>query len=96
MPHIANLDDTDHQPHRKEQDRLLEIALAERPAVERSAHAAQQLAALGEMTGGIAHDFGNILAGIELGLSARRKQFGTARESPQLYCCERDRELTEA
>lgn len=69
MPHMANPDDNDNQPHRKEKDRLLEIALAERPAVERSAHAAQQLAAIGEMTGGIAHDFGNILAVIESGLA---------------------------
>jgi signal transduction histidine kinase len=35
---------------------------------ERAAHVAQKLAALGEMTGGIAHDFRNILAVVESGL----------------------------
>ena len=37
-------------------------------AAERSARAAQKFAALGEMTGGIAHDVRNILAAIESGL----------------------------
>lgn len=40
----------------------------EEPAVVKRARAAQRLAALGEMTGGIAHDFRNILAIIESGL----------------------------
>ena len=35
---------------------------------DRSAHAVQKISALGEMTGGIAHDFGNILAIIASGL----------------------------
>ena len=35
---------------------------------DRSAHAVQKISALGEMTGGIAHDFGNILAVIASGL----------------------------
>lgn len=35
---------------------------------DRSAHAIQKISALGEMTGGIAHDFGNILAVIASGL----------------------------
>ena len=39
-----------------------------RSAAERSARAAQKLAALGEMTGGIAHDVRNILAIVESGL----------------------------
>lgn len=37
-------------------------------AAEQRAHANQRLAALGEMTGGIAHDFRNFLAVIESGL----------------------------
>lgn len=37
-------------------------------AAEISAHAAQQLSVLGEMTGGIVHDFRNILAVIDSGL----------------------------
>lgn len=45
-----------------------DIAAVEHYAVELSARAAQRLAALGEMTGGIAHDFRNILAVIESGL----------------------------
>jgi signal transduction histidine kinase len=36
---------------------------------ERSARAAEKIAALGEMTGGIVHDFRNILAAIESGLT---------------------------
>jgi signal transduction histidine kinase len=35
---------------------------------DRSAHAVQKISALGEMTGGIAHDFGNILAVLASGL----------------------------
>jgi signal transduction histidine kinase len=35
---------------------------------DRSEHAVQKISALGEMTGGIAHDFGNILAVIASGL----------------------------
>ena len=42
------------------------------PSAELSARAAQRLSVLGEMTGGIAHDFRNILSVIDSGLRARR------------------------
>ncbi|PBC03680.1 ATP-binding protein [Mesorhizobium sp. WSM3860] len=47
---------------------LSHVPLDARTAVERREHAAYRLAALGEMTGGIAHDFRNLLAVIESGL----------------------------
>ena len=71
MPHIAHPDDNDLQPDRGEHDRLdraFDGALGERSPAEQRARATQRLAALGEMTGGIAHDFRNLLAVIESGL----------------------------
>jgi hypothetical protein len=50
------------------------------------ARAIQRLAALGEMTGGIAHDFRNLLAIIDSGLRVGQKQFRAAGESAFLYC----------
>ena len=44
------------------------MTLGEKSAVERRARATQRITALGEMTGGIAHDFRNILAVIESAL----------------------------
>jgi signal transduction histidine kinase len=51
----------------------LDTALGERSAAEQRAYASQRLAALGEMTGGIAHDFRNLLAAIESGLRLAEK-----------------------
>jgi signal transduction histidine kinase len=48
-------------------------AVEKRSAAELSARASQRLSVLGEMTGGIAHDFRNILAVIESGLSLAEK-----------------------
>lgn len=47
---------------------------------DRSAHAVQKISALGEMTGGIAHDFGNILAIIASGLRVAQDN---ARDTPK-------------
>lgn len=47
---------------------------------DRSAHAVQKISALGEMTGGIAHDFGNILAVIASGLRVAQDN---ARDTPK-------------
>ena len=76
MPHIAHPDDNDLQPDRGEHDRLdraFDGALGERSPAEQRARATQRLAALGEMTGGIAHDFRNLLAVIESGLRLAEK-----------------------
>jgi signal transduction histidine kinase len=76
MPHIAHPNDNDLQPDRGMHDRfegVLNTALGERPAAELRAYASQRLAALGEMTGGIAHDFRNLLAAIESGLRLAEK-----------------------
>ena len=56
--------------NRREQanDRRLLNASLKRSAAEQRARANQKLAALGEMTGGIAHDFRNFLAVVESGL----------------------------
>ena len=76
MPHIAHPDDNDLQPDRGEHDRLdraIDVALGERLPAEQRARATQRLAALGEMAGGIAHDFRNLLAIIESGLGLAEK-----------------------
>jgi signal transduction histidine kinase len=76
MPHIAHPNDNGLQPDRGEHDRLdraFDVALGERSAAEQRAYATQRLAALGEMTGGIAHDFRNLLAAIESGLRLAEK-----------------------
>ena len=76
MPHIAHANDNGVQPDRGEHDRferVLDTAPGERSAAEQRAYATQRLAALGEMTGGIAHDFRNLLAAIESGLRLAEK-----------------------
>ena len=65
-----------HQPDRGERDRLdpvFDMAPGEGSAAEQRARAAQWIAALGEMTGGIAHDFRNILTVIESALRLAEK-----------------------
>jgi signal transduction histidine kinase len=47
-----------------------------RPAAELSARAAQRRSLLGEMTGGVAHDFRNILAVIDSGLRLAERNYG--------------------
>jgi signal transduction histidine kinase len=76
MPHIAHPNDNGLQSDRGVHDRfegVLDTALGERSAAEQRAYASQRLAALGEMTGGIAHDFRNLLAAIESGLRLAEK-----------------------
>jgi signal transduction histidine kinase len=76
MPHIARPDDNGLQADRGERDRLdeaFDVALGEQSPAEQRERATQRLAALGEMTGGIAHDFRNLLAIIESGLRLAEK-----------------------
>jgi signal transduction histidine kinase len=61
MPQIVHLDENVRQPDRGDHDR----SLGDRFAAEQRARATQSLAALGEMTGGIVHDFRNLLTIIE-------------------------------
>jgi signal transduction histidine kinase len=61
----------DHTKHNGS-DRTLDFLSAE-SAIERREHAAQRLSTIGEMTEGIAHDFRNILAIIESGLTLADK-----------------------
>jgi signal transduction histidine kinase len=62
--------------HADRYDRQFDLDLEERAAAELRQSAAQRLAALGEMTGGIAHDFRNILAVIESGLRLAERNVG--------------------
>ena len=76
MAHIALSDDDNRRPNRGEhirRDPAFNMALGERSAAEQRARATQRLAALGEMTGGIVHDFGNLLAIIESSLRLAEK-----------------------
>jgi signal transduction histidine kinase len=76
MPHIAHSNDNGLQASCGEHDRferVLDAALGERSAAEQRAYATQRLAALGGMTGGIAHDFRNLLAAIESSLRLAEK-----------------------
>ena len=71
MARIALPDDDSDQPDREKRDGLdpaFDMALGEGSAAEQRGRATQRIAALGEMTGGIAHDFRNILAIIESAL----------------------------
>jgi signal transduction histidine kinase len=72
MPHLAHPDDNGPQPDRGEHD-WLDRAFGERSPAEQRARATQRLAALGEMAGGIAHDFRNLLTIIESGLRLAEK-----------------------
>ena len=55
------------------QDRQTDMAFGGASTLEQRVHITQRLAELGEMTGGIAHDFRNILAVIEAGLRLAEK-----------------------
>jgi signal transduction histidine kinase len=68
---IADLDANNRQGRhdvRPGINQVFDTSLGERSTSELSARAVQRLSVLGEMTGGIAHDFRNILAIIESGL----------------------------
>jgi signal transduction histidine kinase len=67
MARIANPDFNERHPRHEDGDRL-EPELAKRSAAEQRVRATQRISALGEMTGGIAHDFRNILTVIRSGL----------------------------
>ena len=76
MPHIPHPDDDDLGLDRGEHNRAdgaFDGTLGGRSPAEQRARATQRLAALGEMTGGIAHDFRNLLAVIESGLGLAEK-----------------------
>ncbi|QPC92983.1 ATP-binding protein [Mesorhizobium sp. INR15] len=61
------------QTERDGRSQVPDTPLDARTAVEQREHATHRLAALGEMTGGIAHDFRNLLAVIESGLRFAEK-----------------------
>ena len=70
MTHTARPDDSNRRSNRIEHGgvvRVMDLGRRSAAAGQR-ARVTQRLAALGEMTGGIAHDFRNILAIIELSL----------------------------
>jgi signal transduction histidine kinase len=75
MSHVAASDSDVRQPARSERDQAnsFDLSGGERSAAELSARAVQRLSVLGEMTGGIAHDFRNILAIIDSGLRLAEK-----------------------
>ena len=77
MPHVAP-DHNERQPYRGKRgnlDSTVDMTLEQRSALERRARATQMLAAIGEMTGGIVHDFRNLLAVIESGLRLAENSF---------------------
>jgi hypothetical protein len=59
-------------------------------AAELRTRAVQRLTALGEMTGGIAHDFGNILAVIESGLRLAERNADSPEQVRQFIAGARD------
>jgi signal transduction histidine kinase len=74
VPHIAHPNDDRLQPDYSEYDRFEgDMPLRVRPQAGLGAQAAQRLSVLGEMTGGIVHDFRNLLMAIELGLRLAEK-----------------------
>ena len=77
MPHVAP-DHNEQQPYRSKRGNLdptVDMALEQHSALEQRARATQRLAAIGEMTGGIVHDFRNLLAVIESGLRLAENSF---------------------
>jgi signal transduction histidine kinase len=78
MPHIARLDDeveSDRGGH-EEVNSSSDASLGARSVGEQRTHVTQGLAILGEMTGGIAHDFRSILVIIESSLRFAEKHSG--------------------
>ena len=76
MPQIAHLDENIRQPDQGDRDsstRVFDMALEERFTAEQRARAKQKLVAVGEMTGGIVHDFRNLLAITESSLRLAEK-----------------------
>ena len=63
-----------HQKHNGKRTEVPDVQ--EHSAAEQSARAAQRLSVLGEMTGGIAHDFRNILAVVDSGLRLAEQNIG--------------------
>lgn len=74
----------------KKLDRTLDAAFTSQTAAARSERAAQRIAALGEMTGGIAHDFRNILAVIEAGLRLAERNIADPTEARACLARARD------
>lgn len=64
--------------------RLFDVDLGERSAAERRVRAMRRISALGEMTGGIAHDFKNILAIVDAGLRLAERH---SREPEKVRAC---------
>ncbi|WP_288141890.1 hypothetical protein [Mesorhizobium sp.] len=58
----------DNETRAKRDERQVDMPLGARAAAQQRERATHRLAALGEMTGGIAHDFRNLLAVIGSGL----------------------------
>jgi signal transduction histidine kinase len=67
------------QPEYRRSDSLAPN-LSHQSAAEQRERAAQRIAALGEMTGGIAHDFRNVLAIIESGLRLAERSAGASEQ----------------
>ncbi len=78
VPHLARLDDDflSDRERNKMFNRISDISLSERSVAEQRAYVAEGLALPGEMTGGIIHDFRNILTIIELSLGFAEKNSG--------------------
>jgi signal transduction histidine kinase len=74
----------------KKLDRTFDAAFTSETAAARSERAAQRIAALGEMTGGIAHDFRNILAVIEAGLRLAERNIADPTEARACLARARD------
>jgi nitrogen-specific signal transduction histidine kinase len=87
MARIALSDDSNHHPRRCEADGIeqaFEAAPGEQSEETRRERAIQRIAALGEMTGGIAHDFRNILTIIQSGLRLAERNL---RDPDKLRAC---------
>jgi len=64
--------------------RLFDVDLGERSTAEHRLRAMRRISALGEMTGGIAHDFKNILAIVDAGLRLAERH---SREPEKVRAC---------
>ena len=98
MPHVAP-DHNEQQPYRSKRGNLdptVDITLEQHSALEQRARATQRLAAIGEMTGGIVHDFRNLLAVIEIRSIGWQRTALNNREGCGPICERRGRKLIEA